>query len=202
MRIRVCKRRIIIFEEVSNLLEFGRRVEKFGRRQQVAKRNTRVERSDRHFEVAPATLIVSTNQVAGSRSRLRADQQCSQVGGGNFNAAEHKLRNENRPVDNDHRRSVGQGDHEVSTNDTDVGQFDAGRKGHDAVAAGNHTSRVGRELGQIADVDHQPRIIGRTGRVSQRVMKDVGDTRGGAGVAIVAVVAASIDRKRAVLALH
>ena len=194
------QRRIIFFNRLADFLDLGRRVEKLRRRQQIAERNARIERPDRHFEITATALRVS-RQIAGRRPRLRADQQGRKVGGGHFDAAKHQLRHKDRAVDNDHRRSVGQGDNKIAADNANVRQFDTSGEDHDAVTARDNAGGVGRKFRQLADIDHQSRVIGRAGLGGQGIVKDVGNPGGRAGVALVTVIAAGIDAERAILAV-
>ena len=111
------------------------------------------------------------------------------------------MRNENRAVDNDHGRPVGQRHHQVTTDHANIGQFDSRRKGHDTVAADHDARCIGRHLGQITDIDHQPGIVAGAALVGERVTECVGHTGGRVGIALVTVIATRIDAQRAILAL-
>ena len=182
-------------------MEFGRHIDQRGRGQQVAKRNARIERRHRHGKITTTALLVG-GEITRCRPWLRADQQRREVRGGNFNTVKDQLRDEHRTVDDDHGRSVGQGDDEIASNDVDIAECDSRREGNDAIRAGDNSRSFGGELGQVADVDDKACNVGRAGLVRQRVMESVGHSGGGAGVAFVAVIAASIDAQRAILPMH
>ena len=194
-------RRVVILFELAQFLEIGRRIAKLGRRQQVAERNARIERRDRHFEIAAAAQLIR-RLIAGRRTRLGTDQQRREVGRGHFDSAKHELRNENGAIDDDHGRSIGQGHDEIPANDVDVAELDTGGERHDAVRTRHNARAVRGQFREVANVDHQPRRIGRAGLVRQCVMESVGHAGGRAGVAFVAVITAGIDAERAILAMH
>ena len=174
----------LAIDRLRHFLELGRGVAELGRRNQVAKRHARIERSDRKAEIATARL-----RNARGRPDLALDQKRGKVGRRNFDVVDHQLRNEDRAVDDHHLGAVGKHDHEVAPDHPNVRQVDARRKDHDPVGAGNDPLRIGRNhrLG-LPDFDRQSRLIARAVRISERVGEHVADVLGRVGLGRVAVI--------------
>ncbi len=127
----------LVVDRQRQRLERRGRVVRFGRGQQVAKRLARPEVRNGHGEVAARGL-----GLAGGRLRFGSDQQRSEVGGGNLDAADHELRHEHRTVGNDVLGPVGHLDHEIGADHHDVAERNFGRKNDDAVGVGFENDRI------------------------------------------------------------
>ena len=174
-------------DELVHLLEFGRRVAELGRRDEVAKRNARIERRDRLGEIAAAAL-----RRAGRGLRFGIDQKRGEVRRRNLHVADHDLRDEYGAPRDHHLAAVGHVDDEVAPIDVDVRHLDAGGQVNDALSRGGG--------GDLADVDGQRgrRIV--PARIRERVVEDVLDAVGRTRITDIAEVTLGIDRQRPILA--
>ena len=135
---RVDHDRRLVVDKRRDFLEHGRSVSEIGRRQQVAKWRTRIERADRHGEIAARRL-----RQPGGGLGLGVDQQRGEVGGGHLDVADDELGHKHRAVDDDHLSAVGQVDDKIATDRMDVVELDPGGQCHDAINARHHALRVG-----------------------------------------------------------
>ena len=187
--------RLAIYIAGNDFLHFGRDVVIFCRRNEVAKRNARIERTDRNFEIAAARL---RRLVAGRGLRFRTDQQGGKVGGGNFNAVHDKLRHEHGAIDDQHLAAIGQVDDQVAADHMHVAELDTRRQRHDAIGPGHDLLRIGLDDGRsLADVDGQrcgvavPLVVGE--RVCEMVARIFGRSR----LREIIIIALGIDAEAA-----